>query len=80
MRIIRLAFRFIRWVSVVYTLWRAYRNGKRFILVGWLWKLLRKKPLLGLSRPEIVMIDSADPRIYKRRGWRPYRARAIRKL
>ncbi len=79
MRIMRLIFRIIRLVSVIYTLWRAYQKGKRFILITGLWRLLRRKPVLGIKKPELVFVDSTDPRIYRRRGWRKYSSRVNKK-
>jgi hypothetical protein len=80
MRIVRITLKLIRLVSIVYTLWRAYHRGKRFILFTGLWRLLRSKPVLGVQKPDMVVVGSADSRIYKRRGWRKTRMRAIRKL
>jgi hypothetical protein len=80
MRIVRVTLKLIRLVAIVYTLWRAYRGGKKFILITGLWRLLRGRPVLGVPKPDLIVVDSTDPRIYKRRGWRKYPFRAIKKL
>lgn len=71
MHLFKTLFRIVRWVIIAYTFWVGAKKTRFFMVGIGLWRLLRRKPIfMPVRKPEFIVLNSADSRIYRRKGWR----------